>query len=1088
MLKNVVGHWRELIIILSPLILLPLLLPTTDQVQKCAYCVFLIGIYWMTEALPLSVTALLPVVLFPVFGVLSTNEVCVTYLKETNMLFLGGLMVAVAVEESGLHLRMALRVLLFVGTSPRWIMLGFMLTTAVLSMWINNTATTAMMVPIIEAVMKQLEIGAQEASTEISPKNGIDKNLQDLHMSQSSISSENTVDIELSEIEINDVTTKKQQTSKPPNFNRLRTGLLLATAYASNIGGTGALNGTAPNLVLKGVVEQVFGDRTGLNFATFTLFNFPTMLLCIFSAWIWLQFLFVRPRCSKRTKKDVDRDAVVERVIRQKYEQLDRITFHEFEVSILFLILVVLWMFRDPKFIDGWQVYFPDKKVQDSSVVMAVVAILFIKVPSNGYAKEWKSPLTWRSIHEKLPWNVIILIGGGFALAEASTTSGLSKRIGEYLIIFKTLSPMVVVLILCVLIMAVTTVASNTATATIFLPVLADMSKVLHIHPLYTMLPATAACSYAFMLPIATPPNAIVFACGRMKNSDMFFPGLVMSLVCVVVITLMINTLGEAKCAYAVIVVAIYWMAEVVPLAVTSFMPIVLLPLLGVLGTSRVCINYMKESNMMCLGGLAAAIAVEYCNLHNRIALRVLLLVGTSPRWLMLGFMVTTMFLSMWINNTATTAMMVPIVEAVLTELFSKEKEESDNGEVNMALLNSDVTDLADADNVVVNGLEDDLEARVISPEPELETNLSKEKVRLRKGILLAVAYAANLGGTGTLTGTNPNLVLKENLDILYGGKSGLNYATWLLFSCPAMIICIILAWLWLQFLFIGCSCTSRSNQKAKAVRQLIEKKYEELGPMSFHEFEVLSLFIALVLLWVFRDPGFIPGWASWFPGVDIKDSTAAMAIVFLLFCLPQTPDFFFMRSPVDRRPFKPGPAAMDWKYLQEKMPWGVLLLMGAGFALADASKVSGLSHWMGKQLMYFKVMDPIIIVAVTSAMTAVLTQVASNTATATILLPVLAEMAEGIGVNPLYLMLPAVSACSYAFVLPIATPPNAVVFESGQMTNADMFKPGIVMNIICLLVMLFNIETVGKALFNLNEFPDWAITPEFNYTTSDIP
>lgn len=542
------AYWRLVVVFLTPILLIPLI--SNDPVFNCAYCILLMAIYWMTEALPLAITALLPMVIFPLFGIMSTNEVCITYLKQTNALFLGGLIFAIAVEETNLHLRMALRVLLLVGTSPRWIMLGFMLTTAFLSMWINNTATTAMMVPIIEAVMEQLQ---NENNTDYGVNNRAftEDNLDHIeHTSNDEIISNDITSASNGRKQITNEMHIAHPTSgttvSPHLFRRMRIGLFLSVSYAANMGGTGALNGTAPNLVLKGVLEQVFGPDTGLNFATWTFFNFPAMLLCVTVGWIWLQIMFLRPCC--KSFYDQEQSNNIRNVIHQKYQQLGKITFKEIVVLVLFFFLVFLWLFRDPKFIEGWHVMFPRKKVEDATVVMLVVVLLFMM--PNGFGTppaDGESPLgiiTWKAVQKKLPWNVIILIGGGFAMAEASKVSGLSRWVGKQLVVFKSLPAPAIVGIMSMITAAMTEIASNTATASILLPVLADMSKAVHVHPLYTMIPSAVACSFAYSLPIATPPNAIVFNSAKMRTIDMVVPGVVMNLMSVLLMNLMINTLG----------------------------------------------------------------------------------------------------------------------------------------------------------------------------------------------------------------------------------------------------------------------------------------------------------------------------------------------------------------------------------------------------------------------------------------------------------------------------------------------------------------------------------------------------------------
>ncbi|KAK2714009.1 hypothetical protein QYM36_008568 [Artemia franciscana] len=371
----------------------------------------------------------------------------------------------------------------------------------------------------------------------------------------------------------------------------------------------------------------------------------------------------------------------------------------------------------------------------------------------------------------------------------------------------------------------------------------------------------------------------------------------------------------------------------------------------------------------------------------------------------------------------------------------------------------------------------------VVSSQQVIVTARKPDKRRSKKNVLraslLAVAYSANIGGTGTIIGSSPQLAFKGILATLYPEQTDMNFATWMAFNVPGMLINVFIAWIWLQLLFIGFDWKAeRENKQAQQkARALIKMKLKELGPMTFHEAMVLTLFIILALLWFFRDPQFIPGWAApWHEiGIQVEDATAAILIVTLMFMIPAQPDFWCLRPKEATGKVKAGPALLNWQVCQDKIPWGIVLLLGGGFALSDAVKVSGLSDWLGIQLEGLKVLPQFAILVIVCVMTAIVTEVASNTATANILLPVLAKMSEQIGVNPLYLMLPAAVTCSYAFMLPVATPPNAIVFTAGKMKAKEMIKTGFMMNIFCVIVLCALTETLGVALFDIKTFPDWA-------------
>ena len=515
----------------------------------------------------------------------------------------------------------------------------------------------------------------------------------------------------------------------------------------------------------------------------------------------------------------------------------------------------------------------------------------------------------------------------------------------------------------------------------------------------------------------------------------------------------------EAKCGFVILLMAIYWVTEALPLPVTALIPVVLLPLLKLMTTDDVCIKYLKESNMMFIGSMMVAIAVEHCELHQRIALKFLLLIGTSPRLLMLGFMLPTMFLSMWISNTATTAMMVPIVNAVMAELNSK-------------------------NNIMGNRDESQDNKEDIQP---IDQAQQEDRRKIKVMIYLSIAYAANTGGTGTLTGTGPNLVLKGIVGTLFGNSTPLNFASWMGFAVPTMLLNILLCWFWLQILYLGPPWSSKSKlhfADKKLIKGVLQKKYKELGPLNFHQIAVLTNFVFLILLWFFREPRFMPGWGEFFISEEedscgnktqsqiVDDATSSMLIVIILFILPSRLSFWPFTSIASSRT---SPALLDWRTVHDRFPWGVMILFGGGFVLADASKNSGLSDWVGNQLKVLDILPDYAIVLVICVMTGLVTEVTSNVATANILLPVLSELAKSIGTNPLFLMIPATVTCSYAFMLPVATPPNAIVYSASEMKTSEMMIAGAVLNILCIAVNVIAINTYGVYLFGLNQFPEWA-------------
>ncbi|KAL2094596.1 hypothetical protein ACEWY4_009315 [Coilia grayii] len=568
----------------------------------------------------------------------------------------------------------------------------------------------------------------------------------------------------------------------------------------------------------------------------------------------------------------------------------------------------------------------------------------------------------------------------------------------------------------------------------------------------------------------------------------------------------------EFRCGYAIILMALYWCTECIPLAVTALLPVVLFPLMGIMEAGKVSVQYLKDSNMLFIGGLLVAIAVEHWNLHKRIALGVLLMVGVRPTLLMIGFMTVTAFLSMWISNTATTAMMLPIAQAVLGQLEATEadadEQELRGGTSNQAFEMQEIIDtkppVEDPDKVQRDeeqGIEVALENRRKARE--------QKYLMLSKGMNLSVCYSASIGGTATLTGTTPNLILKGQLDEIYPGNNDIiNFASWFGFAFPNMVVMLVFSWLWLQIMYLGFNlkksfgCGSK-NKGDKEAYKVMQDEYKKLGRMTFAEGAVLTIFVLLVVLWFTREPGFMPGWASavFMGGEYVTDGTVAIFMGTMFFIIPSKlpwcsgsvshedngsdsssdSDSDSESGEEDNKAkklgnaLKPPPPLLTWDLVHERMPWHIVLLLGGGFALASASEASGLSKLLGESLAPLQSIPPFAISMILCLLIATFTECSSNTATTTLFLPILASMATTIKLHPLYIMMPCTLAASLAFMLPVATPPNAIVFSYGNLKVLDMAKAGCVLNLIGILSINLGINTWGTAMFQLNTFPEWA-------------
>ncbi|KAK3581969.1 hypothetical protein CHS0354_023442 [Potamilus streckersoni] len=578
-------RWKApIIVILLPLLLLPLPLVLASKVSKGAYVVLIMGTFWVLEVMPIAVTSLIPIILFPLLGIMPAREVCFNYAEDTIILFLGSLIVAVAVERCNLHRRIALRALTLVGPEPRWLLLGIMSPCWFLSMWMSNTATAAMMMPILNAILKQIK----------------DVTLPDIeearHSGDDVIDDDNDVEIttELHGISIettplkskaknqkeNTENTPRSRADKEADFHELAKIFALGIAYAANAGGVATLTGTPPNIILKGYIDKFYRPYNidpGLTFANWLIFGLPTSVLVFLMTWLWLQLWYLRKRCLCCIKDNRSWDAVKEH-LRMEYTSLGSMTFAEVVVAVCFILLAVLWITRDPQFIDGWGALFPNGFVKDSTPAIFVSLIMFVlpvypprwfsccwrkyeqeanltvtetnefavaNTEKNQFNQEGFTPLlTWKTVNDAIAWDVVLLMGGGFALADGCSKSGLSDWIGIKLEVLGTLSPWAISLLLAFGVAAVTNITSNSATATVFLPIAADLALRLEINPMYLMIPVAVSASFAYVLPVGTPPNAIVFTSGYLQMIDMLKIGIVVNVLAVLILVLMNGTLA----------------------------------------------------------------------------------------------------------------------------------------------------------------------------------------------------------------------------------------------------------------------------------------------------------------------------------------------------------------------------------------------------------------------------------------------------------------------------------------------------------------------------------------------------------------
>jgi sodium-dependent dicarboxylate transporter 2/3/5 len=417
-----------------------------------------------------------------------------------------------------------------------------------------------------------------------------------------------------------------------------------------------------------------------------------------------------------------------------------------------------------------------------------------------------------------------------------------------------------------------------------------------------------------------------------------------------------------------------WWITEAVPIWVTSLLPLVVTPMLGIEKPAAAAAPYADTNVILFMGGFMIAMGIVKWNLHRRLSLLIVNLVGVGPKRIILGFMVAVGVLSMWISNTAAAMAVMPIGLAVTSFV---------------------------SDNIEKAGLD-----------------IPTETGRFNFGIalMLGIAYGASIGGLATPIGTPPNIIFIANLEQLYPGTE-ISFARWMMFGVPMIAIFIPVTWLIITAIY------PPRFKEIPGGREFIKTELEKLGPWTGPEKAVMVIFGLTAFMWIIR--GFILN--KYFPFMD--DSTIAIIGALLMFVVPIS--------------WKKGVFALDWEWAV-KIPWGILLLFGGGLSLAHAIDVSGLSLWLSEILAVFGGVPHIVLILLVATFTTLLSEVTSNTATAAMLMPIMAALGAAIGVNPIAIMLAAALAASFAYMLPVATPPNAIVYGSGYLRVTDMLKAGV--------------------------------------------
>ncbi|MFC2092349.1 SLC13 family permease [Bacteroidota bacterium] len=478
-------------LILGPVLFLIVLLffnfdPEKPIITHMAAVAILMAVWWITEAIPLFATALLPMLLYPLLGIMESNATAPIYFNSTIFLFLGGFMIALTMEKWKLHRRIALFIIRLIGGGPDRIVLGFMIASAFLSMWISNTATAIMMVPIGLAIVFKME-----------------------------------------------------ENFKVPAVHKFTTSLMLGIAYGCSMGGIATLVGTPPNLSFARIFQITFPQAEPIAFGTWFLMGLPISAVMIVVVWLILTKVFFR----LPSNLTIDRT-----IVNKEYKELGTMSFEEKSVLTIFSLTAILWVFRKKLIIGfvsipGWSQLLPNPDLIDDATVAIFMAMLMFLIPTHTKGTKY-STLMGPDVITKLPWNIVLLFGGGFALAKGFQVTGLSEFIGNNFSGLAGMPPIIMIVIICFGITFLTELTSNTATTEMVLPILASVAIAMETNPLLLMIPATLSASCAFMMPVATPPNAIVFGSGRIRISEMARVGIFLNIVGVIIITVLFYIIG----------------------------------------------------------------------------------------------------------------------------------------------------------------------------------------------------------------------------------------------------------------------------------------------------------------------------------------------------------------------------------------------------------------------------------------------------------------------------------------------------------------------------------------------------------------
>lgn len=500
----------------------------------------------------------------------------------------------------------------------------------------------------------------------------------------------------------------------------------------------------------------------------------------------------------------------------------------------------------------------------------------------------------------------------------------------------------------------------------------------------------------------------------------------------------------KTRCAYVMVLVFINWVTRTLPLGVTALMPLLYLPALRIISYDKVVGIYMNNTVLLTLAAIMMSISIETTNLHTRIALWVLLRCGQSLRNIMAGYTAATFLITLLLKNSATLDIMVPVVDATVHEIHYIHMKD-----MYTQRFGSDTKKKPSVSYIAKALSLDDIHMR----------RITTRFIKIRKVLLITVAYTASLGSVGTLSGTITNYVTKMIVMSRFPKVDSVTFLSWMTAFLPVAFFEVLMAFIVLYFMHMRRLAT---DFRKEAIRDAFLVKYRSLGNVTSAEKVVMVVLAVVFFLWSTRKAVFFKGWAHWLHMSEVDDTSVAFMAVAVLFAVPMS------RDNLEKR-------ILSWSVVKHKMAWGMLLTFGGGLALGIASEITHLSSEFVVLIEHLNIRTPLQMQVLISLIAALLTEFTPNDAAATMLLPVVMSLACKLKLNPLYLVFPVCLSVTQACIFPASSSVIAIICDEGHVNTKDLLIPGIIVKLFCQIVNLAFINTLGEYVFNLNTFPQWA-------------